>query len=65
MTMVSLILDLKPDNATINNDMLSAARRLSITDFDTAKFITGVETVIEEQRGTTGQAWKSIIVAVR
>ena len=42
--------------------------RVSITDFGAAEFISGVETVIEEQRGTTGQAplrWKSIIVAVR
>ena len=47
-------LDLKPDNVTVNNDVLSAIPRLSMTDFDMAEFITGVETVIEEQCGMTG-----------
>jgi serine/threonine protein kinase len=46
-------LDLKPDNVLVN-DTLTTTPRLSITDFDTAEFVTGVEIVIVEQRGTRG-----------
>jgi len=47
-------LDLKPDNIIVNNNGVSATPRLSITDFDSAEFVNGVETVITEQRGTSG-----------
>jgi len=47
-------LDLKPDNIVVHNDALSAILRLSITDFDAAEFINGVETMITELRGTLG-----------